>query len=193
MSNLEKVRDFIAKWAARDVDGIIDLEKALEKSPDLDVTKTTLANAYLATNQLDKAEQLAKEWKATNPDDFKAFMLQGEVFAKRNDYDSALAEYTKARELSSDNGLVLLAIANIDLLKGDLDKGEAALNELIAKRPGFVPGIASYYLFKKKQGEGKAGMKPALDAIQAEPDRVDLNTLPFLVLDSLLAEGDAYA
>jgi len=167
----------VLRLSLNDVDGIIDLEKALEKSPDLDVTKTTLANAYLATSQLDKAEQLAKEWKATNPEDFKAFMLQGEIFAKRKDYDAALTEYVKAKELSSDNGLVLLAIANIDMLKGDTDKGEAGLNDLLAKKPGFVPGIASYYLFKKKQDKGIEGMKPALDASNAEPDRVDLTML----------------
>lgn len=167
----------VLRLSLNDVSGIIDLEKALEKSPDLEVTKATLANAYLATNQMDKAEQLAKDWKVSNPEDFKAYMLMGEVFVKRKEYDSAIAEYSKARELSDDNGLVMLAIANIDLLKGDLDKGEAALNELLAKRPGFVPGIASYYLFKKKQDQGKAGMKPAFDAITAEPERVDLAML----------------
>lgn len=167
----------VLRLSLNDVDGIIDLEKALEQRPDLEVTKTTLANAYLATNQLDKAEQLAVEWKATNPEDFKAYMLQGEIFAKRSDYENALTEYSKARELSNDNGLVMLAIANIDLLKGDLDQGEAALNDLLAKQPGFVPGIASYYLFKKRQDQGEAGMKPALDAFSAEPDRVDLAML----------------
>ncbi len=167
----------VLRLSLNDVDGIIDLEKALEKSPELDVTKTTLANAYLATNQLDKAEQLAMDWKATNPDDFKAYMLQGEIYAKRQDYDNAVIEYSKAKELSEDNGLVVLALANIDLLRGNTAEGEARLNGLLEKRPDFVPALASYYLLKKKEQQGKEGMQPTLDAVKTNPERKDLQLL----------------
>ena len=167
----------VLRLSLNDIDGIVDLEKALAKSPDLEVTKTTLANAYLMTNQLDKAEALANEWKQNSPDDFKAYMLAGEVLSKQKQYDAALAEYQKADQLEPENGLIKLAITNLDFLKGDMAKGEAGLNDILKRKPDFIPALASYYSVKKSQGLGKEGMQPALNAKKTNPDDPQLIVL----------------
>lgn len=167
----------ILRLSLNDVSGIIDLENALAQSPDLEVTKATLANAYLATNQLDKAEELANEWISSAPEDFKGYILAGEVDIKRNDFDGALAKFEQARAVSPENGLIELAIANLDIQKGDIEQGEKKLLDLINKKPDFVPALASYYLVNRNQGESEQGMKPALDAFERESDRLDLRLL----------------
>lgn len=167
----------ILRLSLNDVSGIIDLEKALEQSPDLEVTKATLANAYLATNQLDKAQELAAEWISTTPEDFKGYVLAGEVDIKRGDFDAALTNFEKARSVSPENALIELAIANLDVQKGDLEQGEEKLLAIIKKKPDFVPALASYYLVNKRQGESEKGMQPALNAYRANNDRTDLSLL----------------
>ncbi len=177
----------VLRLSVNDLEGIVDLEKALEKSPDLEVTRATLANAYLATNQLDKAENLAKEWIASAPDDFKAYMLAGEVKMKRGDLDGAMQYYNDASAIEPENGIIEIAKANIEFIKKDFAAGEQRLLNILKKKADFVPALASYYLVKKNQGDGKEGMKPALAAKKANPDSVDLS----MVLARIyLSEGE---
>lgn len=167
----------VLRLSVNDLSGIVDLEKALEKSPDMDVTKATLANAYIVTNQLDKAEQLAQEWQTSDPEDFRAYMLAGEVKAKQEDYAGALAQFQQADSLEPENGIVKLAIANLDFLQGDYAPGEQKVLAILDKKPDFVPALAAYYVAKKSQGEGEAGLQPAIKAKQARPDNVALTMM----------------
>ncbi|GAA6182836.1 XrtA/PEP-CTERM system TPR-repeat protein PrsT [Aliiglaciecola sp. NS0011-25] len=164
----------VLRLSLNDVSGIIDLENALEQSPDMDVTRATLANAYLATRQFDKAQELADEWIASNPEDFKAYMLAGELAIKQSDFDSALAMYKKAEALDPENGLIKLAIANLDIAKGNRDSGHEKLLAILSKKPSFIPALASYYLSHRQLKESAKGMQPALTALQNEPQNTDL-------------------
>ncbi|MEP4890313.1 MAG: XrtA/PEP-CTERM system TPR-repeat protein PrsT [Aliiglaciecola sp.] len=164
----------VLRLSLNDVSGIVDLENALEQSPDMAVTKATLANAYLATGQLDKAEALAEEWISTNPDDFKGYMLAGELATKQKDYDTAMDMYKQAEVLDAENGLIKLAIANLDIARGDRDSGHQKLLAILAKKPNFVPALASYYLSHMQIKENAKGMEPALTALKNDPQNVSL-------------------
>lgn len=167
----------VLRLSLNDVSGILDLEKALEQQPQMAVTRATLANAYLSTNQLDKAQELADEWIAADPNDFRGFMLAGEVSTKQDDFAGAEANFRKADALEPENGLVKLALANLDLLQGNAESGLEKLRTIIDKKPDFVPAIASYYLTKRSLDKGAEGMQPALDALAANPQQPDLRLL----------------
>ncbi|WJG08941.1 XrtA/PEP-CTERM system TPR-repeat protein PrsT [Aliiglaciecola sp. LCG003] len=167
----------VLRLSLNDVSGILDLEKALEQSPELEVTRATLANAYLSTNDLDKAEELANDWKTASPQDIKAYILAGEVRLKREEYDAALAEFNKAKELEPDNGLIALAIANIDLTQGNFAEGDKKLLAILERKSDFIPALAAYYLSKRQQKQGEAGMQPSLAALKAKPNETGLAML----------------
>ncbi|GAA0854204.1 XrtA/PEP-CTERM system TPR-repeat protein PrsT [Aliiglaciecola litoralis] len=160
----------VLRLSLNDVSGIIDLETALEKSPEMEVTRATLANAYLATNQLDKAKDLATDWIKNEPQDFKGHMLLGEVYVKQGDFAKALDEFNKADAIEPENGLVLLAIANLDLVQQKFAEGAKKLKAILDKKADFVPAIATYYLALRAQEKGKEGMQPALDALKSNPN-----------------------
>jgi putative PEP-CTERM system TPR-repeat lipoprotein len=164
----------VLRLSLNDLDGIIDLEKALEQSPDLEVTRATLANAYLATNQLDKAEEFANEWMQKEPNEFKGYVLLGEVYTKRKDFAGALKQFQKANEVDPENGFVKLAIANLDLLQQNFAEGASKIKAILDKKPDFVPAIASYYLAHAAQQKGAEGMQPALDALDDDPENVQI-------------------
>lgn len=167
----------VLRLSLNDVSGIIDLENALEQSPDMDVTRATLANAYLVTRQYDKAQELADEWIANNPEDFKGYMLAGEVASKQGDFDTAIEQYQKAESKDAENGLVKLAIANLDLMKGDTDSGHKKLLAILDKKPDFIPALASYYLSHRQLEENAKGMEPALAALKNQPQSPELSLL----------------
>ncbi|MDC0602190.1 PEP-CTERM system TPR-repeat protein PrsT [Aliiglaciecola sp.] len=167
----------VLRLSLNDVSGILDLEKALEQSPEMAVTRATLANAYLSTNQLDKAKELADEWLAADPNDFRGYMLEGEVLSKREDFTGAEASFKKADELEPENGLVKLALANLDLLQGNTEAGLEKLRVILDKKSDFVPALASYYLTNRSIDKGPEGMKPGLEALEANPTSQEIRLL----------------
>jgi putative PEP-CTERM system TPR-repeat lipoprotein len=69
----------LLQLSLNNLDGIVNLEEAVNKSPELVSAQTTLAKAYILTKQYDKALELANNWKNTSPNDAKPFLLAGEV------------------------------------------------------------------------------------------------------------------
>jgi len=69
----------LLQLSLNNLDGIVNLEEAVSKSPELVSAQTTLAKAYLVTKQYDKALELASNWKNNSPDDAKPYLLAGDV------------------------------------------------------------------------------------------------------------------
>lgn len=176
----------VLKLSLNNIEGVLDLEKALEQSPDLDVTKSTLATAYLATNQFDKAVELAAEWKASSPEEARAYLLAGEVLAKREDYEGAKREFNAILEFEQDNLLAKLALANIAYIENDDAAGDGMLEEVLSIDPSFEPALASYYLAKKRRNMGAEGLQRANEAWQKDVTNDGLATL---VARMYLSEG----
>lgn len=167
----------VLKLSVNDLQGIVDLEKALEQAPEMENTKRTLATAYVATKQWDKATELAEAWKQSAPDDVNGYLLAGEILAKQGQYEDAKVEYNKVLEIESGNGLALLALANVTFLQGDVEKSASMLSDILSKKANYIPALTSFYLIKKEQGDNQAGIQPTLDAFNAEPQNTSLAML----------------
>lgn len=162
----------VLKLSLNDVQGIVNLEQALEQAPELKSAKSTLATAYIATNQLDKAAELAKDWQASAPSDVEGFMLAAEVKVRQQDNDGARAEYAKILAMQPDYTLAKLAVINIDILEGNIGEAESALNQLLADEPEFTPALATYFLLKKQQDKAVEGFEPTESALSANPENL---------------------
>lgn len=167
----------VLQLSLNDVQGIVNLEEAVEQAPQMVSAKSTLATAYLATNQLDKAGQLAVEWKQSLPDDVNGYMLAGEVLVKQSKYVEAKAEYNKVLQLEPDHTLAQLALVNIDLNQGNNAVAEAALGEILKKDPASVPALATFYIVKRKQDKHEEGLEPVIAALAASPQNEALAVL----------------
>ena len=143
----------VLKLSLNDVSGIIELEKAVEKSPTLRSANATLATAYITTKQWDKALALAEEWQQLEPEAVEPLILQGEVLVNQEKYDQARVVFNEVLAKESGNGLARLALANITMLEGDHASGISEVEAILNEKPDFLPALGVYYLAQTKQGE----------------------------------------
>ena len=167
----------VLKLSLNNVDGILDLESAVEKSPESVTAKSTLATAYMSSNQLDKASELADEWKKASSNQPEGFLLAGEVALRKNDLESAEREFLMASSIAPDNEKVKMALVGLELRKDNASSAIVKLEKLLQDSPAYLPAISAYYALNDREGEQKQGMKPLLDQLAKTPDDNDLLVL----------------
>ncbi|MEP2652791.1 MAG: XrtA/PEP-CTERM system TPR-repeat protein PrsT [Paraglaciecola sp.] len=149
----------LLQLSLNNLDGIVNLEQAVAKAPELDSAQLTLAKAYIVTAQYDKALDLASTWKQTEIDDARPYLLAGDVYIKLEDFEAAKTEYTKAKELSNGAVIPKLALINIDLLQGNLEVAKDSLDDVLQEYPTDVTALATFYLISKRLGEQVVGLE----------------------------------
>lgn len=138
------------KLSLNNIDGVLNLEQAVSKTPKSATANNTLANAYLATNQLDKAAELAKTWQAADPSNIDALLLEGNVAQRNGDLTAAELAFSKASKLAPDEPKVGLALIAMDIIAEDFKAAAGKLDTLTAKNPSYVPALAAEYGVNKK-------------------------------------------
>ena len=167
----------LLQLSLNNLEGIVNLEEAVAKAPDLVSAQTTLATAYLASGQFDKALELAARWKASHPNEIKAYLLKGEIHLKRKQYAEAEAEYQQA--ISIDGKAVEPKMAQVKLLvlQQDFDQAGSKLSELLSINPNYLPALATNYLLKKRFGEEEQAIAQVKSAFTNNPQKLDLRLL----------------
>ncbi|MFT2089580.1 XrtA/PEP-CTERM system TPR-repeat protein PrsT [Paraglaciecola sp. 2405UD69-4] len=149
----------LLQLSLNNLDGIVNLEQAVEKSPELESAQMTLAKAYLVTGQYDKALELADSWKQSAASDAKAYLLAGDVYVKLQEYEAARIEFEKAKDLSEETSIPRLALVNVDILQGNLDTAAQILEGVLKDSPTNVSALATFYLVSAQQGNQAAGIE----------------------------------
>ena len=167
----------VLKLSLNDLEGIVNLEQAVEQAPEMQSANSTLATAYLATKQWEKAKELAKQWKQVVPEAIEPYMLEGEVLVNEQNYAGAKEQFSKVVEMEPANGLAKLALANIELLQGNNEEGIAAIESILAEKGDFEPALGGYYIAKKRIGQGQDGIQPSVDALAKAPNNLSLRGL----------------
>ncbi|WP_100656219.1 XrtA/PEP-CTERM system TPR-repeat protein PrsT [Alteromonas flava] len=171
------LRTGILQLSLNQVEGIINLEQAAEQAPDSVTAQSTLATAYLATGQLDKATELADNWKATSPNEPQAYLLAAEIAQRNDDNAAALAEYQQALQLAPNDSTVLLAHARFIAQQGDTSGGIAGTQKVLQQSPGNPNALALLYLLEREQGNTQNVFALINQQLQAKPNDVDLRLL----------------
>jgi putative PEP-CTERM system TPR-repeat lipoprotein len=162
-SSADLTRLGVLKLSLNDVEGLVDLETAVDKAPDSVTAKTTLASAYLGTNQLDNAMKLAKQWQKDEPSTVDGFLLEAEVLQRQNRFAEASVVITKAGAIDSKNIPVRLSSIRLDLRQKKLESALKKTEALLADEPYNLPALASYFALKNEAKDAK----PAIDKIRA--------------------------
>jgi putative PEP-CTERM system TPR-repeat lipoprotein len=167
----------LLQLSLNNLEGIVNLEEAVEKSPDLVSAQTTLATAYLATGQFDKALDLATRWKSSHPKEIKAYLLKGETHLRRKEYAEAEEEFNQAIKVDSKAPEPLMALIKLDVLQQNLDVAAEKMAQLLKTHPAYLPALATNYLLQKKQGQTALAIDKVIAVQNKEPDNVDLRLL----------------
>jgi len=100
----------------------------MEKSLELDFlnnnAREKLANYFTIKDNINIAERLIKEKLLINPFDYNAYIDLTEIFAVREDYESAIFYCNKARDLSPENPEILAKLGDLYFEKNNTSKAE---------------------------------------------------------------------
>ena len=162
----------LLQLSINNLDGIVNLEEAVSKSPELVGAQTTLAKAYIATKQYDKALELAKNWKKTDPDDANPYLLVGDVYTKQQKFVEAKVEFEKAQTLDSIRPLAKLAMVNLAVIQKNMQQASTLLNTLLVEFPDNVVVLATYYLVSKQENKQSSGIKKIQSAFERKPSNI---------------------
>jgi putative PEP-CTERM system TPR-repeat lipoprotein len=167
----------LLQLSLNNIDGIVNLEEAVSKSPELVSAQTTLAKAYLMTKQYDKALDLANNWKDTSPDDSKPHLLAGEVYTKQQRFAEAKDEFEKAISQDSTDPSPRLAMVNLAVLQRDTQRANLLLEQLLVEFPDNVPAMATYYLVSKQDNTQSSGIEKIRSAFDRDPSNIAMRFL----------------
>jgi putative PEP-CTERM system TPR-repeat lipoprotein len=162
----------VLKLSLNDIEGLIDLQQAVEKAPESVTARTTLASAYLSTEQYDNAMDLAKEWQLNAPNDVEGYLLEVEVHQRLEAFDEAAEVLSKVEALAPNNTAVSVSKIRLLLRQNKNEEAEVATNELLAIEPTNVTGLASFFAIKQTQGnveQGLARLQQAYDSDSSNP------------------------
>ncbi len=167
----------ILKLSINDVAGLVDLEKAVSKAPESAVARTTLASAYLGTNQLDKAMELAKKWQQDEPSAIEGYLLEAEVLQRRELYAEASVVITKASTIDPNATSVKLTAIRLDLRSKNYDAALVKTKALLEQEPDNIGALASFFALKNEAGEPKEAVELITAAARRNPSNNSLALL----------------
>lgn len=168
----------LLQLSLNNLDGIVNLEEAVSKAPKLVSAQSTLARAYIATKQYDKAMELADNWKDTSPKDAKPYLLAGDIYTRQQKFAEAKLQFEKAAVLDDHGPLTQLAMVNLAVVQKNFPQASLLLEQLLNEFPDHVPALATYYLVSKQSNKQSSG----IEKIQASFDRDPSNIAARLLL-----------
>ncbi|MEP1447874.1 MAG: XrtA/PEP-CTERM system TPR-repeat protein PrsT [Paraglaciecola sp.] len=167
----------LLQLSLNNLDGIVNLEEAVNKSPELESAQATLAKAYIVTKQYDKALDLASNWKGTSPNDAKPYLLAGDVYTRQQKFNEAKAEFEKASALDKTSPSPKLALVNLALAQENLQQANSLLEDLLVEYPNSPSALATYYLVSKQQNKQSSGIEKIQAAFKSDPTNLTTRLL----------------
>ena len=167
----------LLQLSLNNLDGIVNLEEAVSKSPELVSAQTTLGKAYLVTKQYGKALELASSWKKNSPDDPIPYLLAGDVYARQQKFTEAKLEFEKAIAKDSKRPSARLALVNVAVAQKEMSQALLLLEQLLFDFPNNVPTLATYYLVNKQVNKQSSGIEKIQSAFNRDPSNIAIRLL----------------
>ncbi|MGK0235704.1 MAG: putative PEP-CTERM system TPR-repeat lipoprotein [Psychroserpens sp.] len=143
------IRVGILQLSMNDLDGITNLEKALEISPELPMAKMALAAAYIRNKDFEKALELAEDWKTKEPNEAEGYNLTAKVLLIHNKIDEAEVQLRQALKVKPDNTYSILYFANKHIQNNELLESLTQLDKLLESSPDHIVALIQHYRVNK--------------------------------------------
>lgn len=122
------------------VTAIAFMEKEAQKNPSNEIAWTTLANAYLSTNQMDKVEAAAQQAIALEPENLQAHNTLGLFYLRTNKVEQGVTVFRKTLEFEPKNALAYYYIASVQMNRNQLRDALETAKESIKANSKFKEG-----------------------------------------------------
>lgn len=149
------VSDHLALAQIRQKQGRLDeavsaYERVVELAPEDTATRLTLAECQLAAGRPAQALAEVEAVRQIDAESPAAARLLGRIYEAENDGEKAIAAYQQWAQWDANEPAALLAIALVDIRKGDCEQAQDVLNAVLQKWPREATAyrIEAYCLLK---------------------------------------------
>ena len=167
----------ILQLSLNDIEGIVNLEQAVDKAPQSATTQGTLIRAYIATNQLEKAKQSALAWHEATPDASTPLVYLASIAIAQTDYEAASNYLDKATQLTKDDVEVTYARAKLLIAQDKKDDAIALIKSILKTSPTDAQAISMWYALAVEQDNVKEVIDYAQQQLASQPNETGLRLL----------------
>ncbi|CAB9492652.1 XrtA/PEP-CTERM system TPR-repeat protein PrsT [Alteromonas macleodii] len=167
----------VLQLSLNDIDGLVNLEQAVEQAPESVTSQATLLRAYIATNQLEKAKSAAKEWHEASPQTAAPLIYLGNIATAEGAYQDAAQYLDKASELNDAGNEVTYSRAKLLVAEGKKENAVAFIRAFIDENPADVQALALWFALAMESGNADAVVKHAQTQFNANEGDINLRLL----------------
>lgn len=147
------------------VTAIAFMEKEVQKNPSNEVAWTTLANAYLSTNQMNKVKEAAEKAIAIEPENLQAHNTLGLFYLRTNKVEDGVNVFRKTLVFEPKNSLAYYYLATVQMNRNQLREALETAKQAIKVNSKFKEGYLLIGNIYEKMGD-TASAKKYRDAVQ---------------------------
>lgn len=167
----------VLQLSLNDIDGLVNLEQAVEQAPESVTSQATLLRAYIATNQLEKAKSAAKEWHEASPQTAAPLIYLGNIATAEGAYQDAAQYLDKASELNGAGNEVTYSRAKLLVAEGKKENAVAFIRAFIDENPADVQALALWFALAMESGNEDAVVKHTQTQFNANEGDINLRLL----------------
>ena len=179
----------VLQLSLNDAEGLVNLEAAVEQAPEFSVGQQTLANAYIATGQYDKAMDVASTWQQQEPESALPLLIKAQVNIARQQYDAAESMISQAEALDSSSVKAKVQRVSLAMLQNQPDQALDAAEAALQIDDTDQTTLALYYLLQKQIGDAPKAISRIEQVISRNPQA----NVPKVVLARILLAESKFA
>ena len=160
----------VLQLSINDAEGLVNLEAAVERAPELTMGQQTLANAYIATRQFDKALEVAENWQKAEPQNAQPWLVKGQVYLAQQNYEAAEAAITKAEALDSNSIKAKIQRVSLAMVQKQPQQALDAINQALTIDPTDQASLALLYIVQKQIGKANEAVNTIQEVVARHPD-----------------------
>ena len=160
----------VLQLSLNDAEGLVNLEAAVERAPELTMGQQTLANAYIATRQFEKALEVAENWQKAEPQNAQPWLVKGQVYIAQQNYQAAETAITKAEALDSNNLKAKIQRVSLAMVQEQPQQALDAINQALSIDPTDQASLALLYIVQKQMGKANEAVNTIQEVVARNPN-----------------------
>ena len=133
-----------------------EIEKRFKSYPRLQYTEAKL---YYLVNDLDKSRELVLEEIKLNPTVVESYVLLGDIYSAKKEFENARKEYLRALQLKPKNIEAILGLAKVAYISDQYDMALDQYEKAIRIEPGRAESYRLLADVYRKLGQGQLAIK----------------------------------
>ncbi|AGH46275.1 XrtA/PEP-CTERM system TPR-repeat protein PrsT [Paraglaciecola psychrophila] len=167
----------LVRLSLNDLEGIVDLKKALSLNPDLNAANVGLAFAYINNGLYAEAIELGEKWILENPDNAEGYILTGIAYSKTGQNEESESMYRSALKIDKSNPAANLYYVDKAVKNKQPEIGLPYLDIILNSHPTNMAALGKYFVIQHQLGNTDKGLVPLLKAINENPGTEKINLL----------------